>query len=182
MTGIDIDWNLAARRDLPVVCWDLDSTLCSTWHRQHMIPAVKAGEKTWDQYAELCAGDEPIEGAVELVRLLAPHNCQIAVSGRSGSAKALTLEWLRTHGVPLDRTIMRPDGDFTENGLLKVKVIRQLQRQGLDVRLFIEDWPQAAELIREQTGVPVLVVNPCYPDEGAKLGHEQEKAIAGGES
>lgn len=177
---------------LPAVLWDLDSTLCSTWHRQHMIPAVKAGEKTWDDYAALCGDDDPIEGTVALVRLIAAQNAfiedpekrirQIAVSGRSGSAKMLTLKWLRTHGIPLDRTIMRPDGDCTENGLLKVRVIRQLRGEGIDVRLFIEDWPPAAEIIREQTGVPVLVVNPCYPDEGAEFGHEQEKALADGES
>lgn len=167
-----------------VVLWDLDSTLCSTWHRQHMIPAIKAGEATWDQYALLCADDEPIEGAVALARLLAPHYRQFAVSGRSGLAATLTSDWVLKHQIPLDQVILRPYGDFTENSLLKVKAIGRLRGEGYDVRLFIEDWPPVAQLIRDQTGVPVLVVNPCYPepDESMTLSIAQERAITGGES
>ena len=64
------------------VGWDLDSTLCSTMHRRHLVPEIKAGRATWDDYSDLCVNDEPIAGAVALARMLhAAGHPQYAISG-----------------------------------------------------------------------------------------------------
>ena len=151
--------------DKRAVCWDLDSTLANTTHRQHMVPLIKAGKATWLDYSLRCADDEPIEGAATLVRLL--YNArvwQFGVSGRSASAEDATRDWLKRHNVPLDDVFLRPDGDYTENGLFKVRVLGQLKADGFDVVLFIDDWQETADIIAAATPVPVLVVKGVYED------------------
>jgi len=147
------------------VLWDLDSTICNTAHRQHMVPAIKAKQgPTWEDYSMACTGDTPVEGAVALVRLLAANRLvmQYGVSGRSEAARDRTLEWFKRYGVPLDGLYLRPDGDHTPNGRYKVNVINQLRDSGVDVVLFVEDWKETAQYIHEMTDVPVLVVQGDY--------------------
>lgn len=149
-----------------VVCWDLDSSLASTIHRRYLIPKILAGEATWDDYSMRCFDDPPIEGAVALMRLLTdldPEVRHVAVSGRSARAQFLTQQWAVSFAVPLSRYMLRPDGDRTPNGEWKVSCIRQLQAEGLRVRLFVEDWGPAAAYIREHTGISVLGLNPFDP-------------------
>lgn len=147
---------------------DLDSTLARTVHRRYLIPAIKAGKATWDDYSDLADGDEPIAGVVELVRMLrAAGHPLYAVSGRSERARGRTLEWFKRYAVPIDVLILRPEGDRTDNKIFKVQQIRELQEQGAEFCLFIEDWAPVAEYITKETGIPVLGVNPF--DEGSVL-------------
>ncbi len=164
-SAYDTDWNPGAKRPSQAVGWDLDSTLCRTVHRRHLIPAIKAGEATWDDYSDLCPEDEPIPGAVVLARMLwrAGH-VQYAISGRSARAKDQTLSWFMRHDVPMDHVILRPAGDTTENGLFKVRQLNELRYKGVEFCLFLEDWGPAAAFITEQTGIPVLGVNPFDPE------------------
>lgn len=150
-----------------VVAWDLDSTVFDTSHRQYLIDEVKARRATWDDYSMLCVNDTPVPGSAELMRLLAQTTRQVAISGRSQCALDLTWQVARKFSIPLDDIRLRPDGDNTENGLFKVGELNRLELEGFRVRLFIEDWPPSAEFIRKMTRVPVLVVNPCYPEKTA---------------
>lgn len=165
--------NLSLWTGDPVYCWDLDSTVCSTVHRRHMVPAVKAavavvGENAWDDYAMACADDTPIAGTVELMHELKNRSTRvihIAISGRSGLAEQLTYEWLQKHAVPLDGVLLRAHGDHTPNGKYKTRVLKALKAAGADVRLFFEDWSEAAAEIGRETGIPVVGINPFDPEE-----------------
>jgi hypothetical protein len=157
-----------------VVCFDLDSTLASTVHRRYLIPAVRAGQATWDDYSRLCPGDVPIEGSVTAARMLWPQRLIYIVSGRSTFAEDLTRAWLTRYAVPFDRLILRPDD--TPNVEFKVQVIKQLEADGLSVDLFFEDWGSTGTQIRAQTGVPVLGVNPFDP--GTELVTQEQLAQA----
>lgn len=157
----------------PVAAWDLDSTVRDTSHRRHIAHAIRAktGEYTWDDYAMRCGLDTPIEGTVVLMRELKKAGySHIAISGSSECAGPLTRSWCRNNDVPLDVVMLRKDGDHTPNGLWKVRVIRALQAQGADVRLFFEDWGTVAEQVRQETGVPVVGINPFDSEELASLG------------
>ena len=146
------------------VGWDLDSTLASTLHRRHLIPSIKAGQATWDDYSDLCAGDAPVPGAVMLARMLhAAGHPQYAISGRSERARGKTWGWFAEHSVPMDALLLRPEGDHTDVKVFKVQQLRELQAQGARFCLFLEDWAPVGEYITEQTGIPVLGVNPFDP-------------------
>lgn len=154
-------------RAYDVVAWDLDSTVFDTSHRQYLIDEVKAKRATWEDYSMLCTGDTPIPGSVELMRILAQVTRQVAISGRSECATDVTWDVVRKFAIPLDEIFLRPDGDNIPNGLFKVGVVKRLETYGYKVRLFLEDWPPSAEFIRSTGGVPVMVVNPCYPEKTA---------------
>jgi hypothetical protein len=154
---------------LLAVGWDLDSTLASTMHRRHLIPEIRAGRATWDEYSDLCPDDEPVAGAVALARMLHDaYHPQYAISGRSARAYDQTVAWLAKHDVPIDHVILRPEGDRTENQVFKMQILNQLRHQrGVEFGLFIEDWAPAAKFIAAYSAIPVLGVNPF--DEGAVL-------------
>jgi len=148
----------------PTVCWDLDSTLRSSVQRRHLLPEVRAGRATWDDYSALADKDAPIPGAVQLVRMLERDFFQVAVTGASAATLGMTRAWCKEYDVPLDDFMMRPAGDETENGVWKVSCVKKLRAYGLDVQLFVEDWEPIAKFIAQETDVPVLGVNPFDPD------------------
>lgn len=167
------------RRMRQMVCWDKDSTLSDSTPRLELAIAARAGKATWAEYAAACTDDTPFEGAVALMNLLHPLYLNVVLSGAHECPEALDWmeKYLRTSpgfasgenpfGYPLydDYRLRRPEHGETENALLKVRWIREYQAIGYDVILVVEDWPPAAETIRELTGVPVLVLNPCYEAE-----------------
>jgi hypothetical protein len=152
-----------------VVAWDKDSTLVSTMKRQHLVPKIKAGELTWEDYALACGEDEPIEGAVSLMKLLAPHHLQYVMTGADDSARDIVEAQFARLELPVDCLLMKPrsNAEFppSANACMKARWIWDLRDQGKEVVLFVEDWPETAQMIRDLTDVPVLVLNPCYPPE-----------------
>jgi hypothetical protein len=151
---------------LTVVAWDLDSTLADTQHRHYMIPKIKDDDPptaTWEDYSLAAAGDEPMAGTIRLMRLLAPQHRQVIITGRSAAAFEITRDWLAMHSVPADEIRMRPAGDETENGEFKVSEIREIQQDGYEVILMLEDWVDAVRRIEaDLPGLPVVGINPFY--------------------
>lgn len=150
------------------VCFDLDSTIANTAHRRHLLPEDRAEGSHWHAYSAACAGDGPIRGTLRLMQLLWLSYQIHIVSGRTDSARSQTERWLTRHGVQWDYLSLRlPEDDLTPNDELKVRYVRVLQGRGVPVELFAEDWVPVAQAIERETGVPVLVVNPCDPPGAA---------------
>lgn len=151
----------------PVYGWDLDSTVASTVQRRHMVEAIRAdallaGEGAWDRYAMACADDAPVLGSVALMREL--PGVHVAISGRSGCAEELTWNWFDQYEVPVSAALLRIDGDHTPNAKYKVRVLLAMQEMGINVKLFFEDWKEAAEAVAGETGIPVVGINPFDPE------------------
>jgi hypothetical protein len=138
-----------------------------------MAPDIKAGRRTWDEFAAACTDDKPMPAALSLMRMLSPLYQQVVMSGSSECMEAWN--WLDDHQVMYDLAFFRQAGDNTESGLLKARWIEELREAGLEVVLFVEDVPEIAEVIRQETGVPVLVVNPCYPSFADKVLFDQQR-------
>jgi phosphoglycolate phosphatase-like HAD superfamily hydrolase len=151
---------------------DLDSTLCDTRHRWHMI--VQGDDRDtatdWVAYAMACADDAPVWPAIQLVNLLA-HGCAIVVlTGRSEDARALTETWLESHDVAYDDLIMRhPEWRVgVSNAVFKREMVTEWcsRHPGIEPALMIDDYvPVRDEL--DQIGVPTLVVTPAYDGESS---------------
>jgi hypothetical protein len=153
-----------------LVAFDKDSTLADTSHRRWLALKVVNGEEngyTWLDYSRACTDDKPVEAARELMYLLAPYYTLYVMTGSEDCREAR--EWLRVHRFPYSQVLFRQPGDRTENGLLKVRWIRELQEKGYKVRLFVEDYVETAKVIEEETGVPVLTLNPRYEGTGPEL-------------
>jgi hypothetical protein len=154
---------------VPIALWDLDSSLADTQHRHWIIPEIKAKAKTWDDYSMLCVDDTPILGPIAVMRALDSH-FHFALSGRAECARRHTYQWAITHEIPLDELILRPTGSRVNVGVWKVSKIRYLQRMGFDISFMAEDNPDIGRRIHEETGVPVLGLNPFYLNDHTQYG------------
>lgn len=150
------------------VVYDLDSTLAHTRHRWHLSPMTDPSS-SWEIYSGACLDDSPLAGTIARLRLDWYHHEVHICSGRGAAAQKQTDQWLLKHVGPFyDYLTLRPVGDETPNGTLKVNYIKGVQMAGTDVVLAYEDWPDAARQIYEETGVPVLGVNPFYEEDDSK--------------
>lgn len=155
----------AAKRG--TVCVDLDSTLCDTSHRHHLVlPGDERAHTDWVAYSMACENDAPIEGTCRLVRLLATHFRIVLVSSRDEQSRALTEAWLVAQGIPFDELILGGvDGAPAGLADFKVHHVGALLERGEQVALVIDDMPGLPAAM-EALGVPVLTVRPPYDDSG----------------
>lgn len=161
-----------------VVVFDKDSCLGDTRHRWHLVP--KDGPADWEAYSMACGGDAPLRGTVALARLLYPANLIHVCSGSNDSSRQVTEQWMTRNRIPYDAIYQRPAGDKRENWQLKVDYVNFLQASGLEVVLFAEDHPDVGPRIEAETGVPVLGVNPFYPEDTARLQQVARDGLGGG--
>lgn len=161
-----------------VAVFDKDSCLGDTRHRWHLVP--KDGPADWDAYSMACGNDTPLPGTVAVARLLYPAHLIHVCSGSNASSREATLRWMDRHRIPYDEVYQRLEGDRRPNWLLKVDYVRHLQSLGLEVVLFAEDHPDVGPRIAAETGVPVLGVNPFYPEDTARLQQVTLDGMGGG--
>jgi hypothetical protein len=150
------------------VGFDIDSCLAHTEHRWGLSPMVDP-DSDWTRYCAARLGDSPIRGTVTAARLHYEHRQVHLWSGSEASAEAVTRQWLDLHRVPFDGLRLRPDGDDRSNAELKISWILELRESGIETVLFYEDHPEVAADIEAKTGIPVLVVNPCYSADAHKF-------------
>ncbi|MGH3001116.1 MAG: MBL fold metallo-hydrolase [Gaiellaceae bacterium] len=150
-----------------IVCVDLDSTLCDTSHRHHLVlPGDERVNTDWLAYSLACEQDAPIPGTCRLVRLLAAHYRIVIVSSRDEQARSLTETWLGEQDVPFDELILG-GVDGAPAGLAEFKVhhVGALLARGENVALVIDDMPGLPAAMAP-LGVPVLTVRPPYDESG----------------
>jgi hypothetical protein len=168
------------RGDLTTAVWfDLDSTLADTRHRWGLSPMADPSSD-WHAYCAARIGDDPVLGAVAAARAHYQYSQVHVFSGSEESSRLVTLEWLDLHRIPFDGLRQRKDGDDRPNHEVKVDGIRELQAAGLHVLLGYEDHPEVAALVYEATRVPVLVVNPCYPEDEERFRRGKFDGLGGG--
>lgn len=161
------------------VGFDMDSTLANTRHRWGLSPMADPSSN-WEKYCAARMGDLPFRGPATLARLSHPVHQVHIWSGSEESSREVTRAWLDLHQVPFDDLRQRPFGDHTPNGLLKARFILELRERGIETVLYVEDHPDSARTIEHLTGVPVLVVNPCYPEDEEKFRRGRSDGMGGG--
>ena len=148
------------------VCVDLDSTLCDTSHRHHLVlPGDERPNTDWVAYSMACENDAPIAGTCRLVRLLATRFRIVLVSSRDEQSRTLTEGWLAAQGIPFDELILGGVNGVPA-GLTEFKLhhVGALLERGEQVALVIDDMPGLPAAM-EPLGVPVLTVRPPYDDD-----------------
>lgn len=92
---------------------DLDDTVCSTAHRQDLLP-------DWDAFQADAINDDPIEDMVNLIRSLNTMFYFIGITGRNKRYWPVTLAWLTSKQVPIEKVLMRADDDYRPTPEVKV--------------------------------------------------------------
>ncbi|MCP3940585.1 MAG: bifunctional metallophosphatase/5'-nucleotidase [Desulfobacteraceae bacterium] len=115
-------------------------------------------------------GFEPVDGSVAaLVNWATTGHCIEIVTGRPGSTRDVSLEWLEQHGVPFDSFTMvdkynRPDND---SGIAISK--KELSQRSYD--LAVEDSREMALFLAGTMGVPVALYD--RPWNARPVDHEK---------
>lgn len=143
---------------LPHYIFDLDGTLADTAHRIHHISGPN---KDWDAFYEACDQDEPIPQTIAIAQCLHQQGFRITIlTGRSEVVTEKTRDWLHRFDVPFYMLVMRPEGNFTPDHILKAKTAEELGLSPSNVWGVFEDRARVANMWRQKGYI-------CYQvDEG----------------
>lgn len=102
---------------------DIDGVVADVRHRLHHLDSRP---KNWDAFFAAAPGDPLLdEGAAVVAELVAGHEL-VWLTGRPERCRADTVRWLRQHGLPESRLIMRRTGDHRPARQVKVDALRRL--------------------------------------------------------
>jgi uncharacterized HAD superfamily protein len=130
-----------------IIIFDIDGTLADCRHRQVF---VQGKEKNWKKFFGAADHDEPIEGIVHLLKILwRSKECKIILcTGRPESMRPRTLRWLEKYEICYDELLMRREGDFRQDAVVKKEMLIKLGKE--NVLFAIDDRKQVVEMWRRE--------------------------------
>ncbi|NHC14291.1 phosphatase domain-containing protein [Motilibacter deserti] len=135
----------------PYAVLDIDGVLADVRHRLHHLDQRP---KDWPAFFAAAPEDELLaEGAAVAATLAAEHEV-VYLSGRPVSCRTATEDWLRRHGLPPGRLLLRPTRDRRPARLVKVERLRELARDA-PVGMVVDDDAAVVAAVRA-AGFPVL--------------------------
>ncbi len=119
----------------PLAVFDIDGVLADVSHRVHFLERDPAD---WRSFFEAARDDLPWpEGAALCSE--AAKDCDVAyLTGRPERCRLQTEQWLRWHGFPPGRLVMRAEGDHRPARKVKPTLLRTLAR-GRVVAVVVDD-------------------------------------------
>ena len=151
-----------------MIIFDLDGTLSLTEHRQHYIRkpqgAVRTWKADWPAFFKASVHDEPNMPVIYMYQALATSEFlpdsgwdKIGIfSGRSDIVRSSTEAWLDNHGIYYDLLMMRKEGDFTPDDVLKRNWMLALEEE---IVLAVDDRQKVVDMWRHH-GITCVQVAP----------------------
>ena len=142
---------------MKTIIFDIDGTLSLVGER---VKCLSETPPNWDEFYERCGEDLPNWPVVKTWAALHATGTGpniILLTGRRESVRKQTEEWLQKTGIhSYQHLLMRPDGDFRHDTIVKPALL-----QRLDIRpdLVFEDRNTMVEYWRS-VGVPCFQVAP----------------------
>ena len=154
-----------------IVSFDLDSTLCDTAHRQHLVNREEGGVTDWDAYSMACADDAPGPGLPLALAFQQLGARLVVCSARSVGARKLTDQWLREQGLRVLAMRLREEGDHTKHIEWKAQAVKDLSdfcehAFGEPIALHVDDWPAVKDATEKLTGIPTVIVHVEFAEVG----------------
>lgn len=149
------------REKRPILIIDIDGTLVDNTHRRHLVPKENQRDpRAWAPFNMACMGDAPIMQNIITVRtLLEAGFLGIYVTSRGNTARAVTMDQLRSIELPSTPLVMRPMDEPRRPWEWKAAVIDDIEKYyGYKVSAAIEDDPTVCAMYRER-GIAVAQVS-----------------------
>ena len=144
---------------------DLDGTIANLEHRLHHIHKTP---KDYDSFNAAMSEDTPIQDTLWLIDLLITAHYEqggfvfFICTGRPEDCRKQTEQWLWEHAMRLSNVVhkmlMRPSKDFRKDTIIKDEMRQQIEDQGFNIRLVLEDRQQVVDMWREK-GITCLQVD-----------------------
>jgi phosphoglycolate phosphatase-like HAD superfamily hydrolase len=129
-----------------IVIFDIDGTLADISERVHH---VRRRPKNWKAFNAGMTQDKAIHSIVKLCNMLYDAGIRIVLcTGRNERNRPETVEWLKKQGVNYHELLLRKDGDFRSDAVIKREVL-----QGMDkskILFVVEDRSRVVEMWRAE--------------------------------
>ena len=129
-----------------IVIFDIDGTLADISERVHH---VRRRPKNWKAFNAGMTQDKAIHSMVKLCNMLYDAGIRIVLcTGRNERNRPETVEWLKKQGVNYHELLLRKDGDFRSDAVIKREVL-----QGMDkskILFVVEDRSRVVEMWRAE--------------------------------
>lgn len=133
---------------MKTVIFDLDGTLANIDHRLHYIKEQNPPD--WTAFFEACDKDTPNSKIVDLFWSLSETFQCLIVSGRSASVKEKTEKWLDDNSIHPDILMMRAEGDYRPDHIVKAEFLDKILADGYEPWLVVDDRPSVVKMWRER--------------------------------
>jgi hypothetical protein len=139
------------------VIWDLDGTLADNRHR---LPFLRTSPVDWVNYNAGIMRDAAHLGMVALWHVLAASvSCHQGIcTSRNYELEEVSRRWLAERAIYPDFLLMRLADDHRPDAEVKQAMVQQLQREGREILLAIEDRPSVVLMYR-QMGIDCLAAD-----------------------
>lgn len=139
--------------------FDIDGTLADCSHRlKHILPTKETFQSIdyldkfqpdWEKFYEMCVDDKPIEGVIEILKLLSHTGIKIVlVTGRPKKYLTQTLAWLLKQNIKFDGIYMREDGDHRPDYIVKHELYMNYISKNYAILGVFEDRKQCVDMWR----------------------------------
>lgn len=127
---------------------DLDGTLCDVRHRTHL---VRQSPPDWGAFFAACVDDTPNHAVLSLLHMAADAGYAVLlVSGRPEESRGLTEQWLARFGLARHAALlMRPDGDFRPDAVVKREIYETTIAGHYDVVFAVDDRAVVVQMWRD---------------------------------
>ncbi len=132
-----------------VILFDLDGTLADNSHRQHLLSGDK---KNWDAFFDAQHNDTPNTPIVTLYKTLIESGKfdVFIVTARPQRYREVTENWFVKNDIPLQRILMRPDGDRRNDEVIKREMLIQLKGENRLPLFVVDDRAGVVEMWRKE--------------------------------
>lgn len=138
---------------------DIDHTLSDAAHRDALI----GGEGGWDAYHMASQHDQPVHDIAYMVNAL--HNFGyiiVGITARPQKWRSITMEWLATNKIAMDKLLMRDNVDFRPADQVKFELaINCFPDLRTDVAFIIDDREDVCAAFKA-FGITTLQCNARY--------------------
>ena len=128
--------------------FDVDGTLSDCTHRRHFVERKPADWKSFLR-PDLVMLDTVIEPVAQLARYLANEfNEILIVTGRDEAQRHVTEKWLAKNDIPYGQLLMRRDGDYRPDEVVKEEILERLQKE-FNIWLVLDDRSRVVSMWRK---------------------------------
>jgi hypothetical protein len=147
----------------PALMVDMDGTLSSCEWRRYLVDRPPR-ERDWGAFFEQQTADAVVpEVMAEIVAAKDRDWRVVLMTARPSNYRYQTEWWLMLNRVPYDRLVMREEGDYRPDPVVKRELFEKQVRKYFQVELAIDDRSEVLAVWRE-LGLPVIVAtDPGLP-------------------
>ncbi len=144
-----------------IAVFDVDGVIADVRHRLHH---VERKPKNWPAFFAAMDDDGPLAEGIAMAQRYADDGHRIAyLTGRNERYRELTLAWMRRHGLPEGRLVMRREDDRRPARVFKPQALSRLARDG-EIVAVVDDDTAVVEVLRHE-GWPVVLADWMRADD-----------------